>query len=385
MKNIVLFNGKIETLAFFSWKIADILSDLSYNIIIHEFYENSNNIISRLTDDESVLITFNCMGVSGEDEYKKGNISLWAANNFKIINILVDHPMYYHDQLSHCTTYGTSLCDTLIVCIDRFHVDYIRKYYPEIKDVIFMPLAGSSPDMLIPYSDRKYDVIFTGNFTPCTTFDRYIYGNGPEYAAFYRGIIDDKIAHPSISIETVCEQHILRDIPDATARDISFTLHHLIFTDLYVRFYFREKIIRELINNDVNLRLVGKGFEHIKCKKTLSSTPLMPTDYCIREISASKISLNIMPGFCDGGHDRIFSSMLCNSACASDGSKWLYENFSDNHDICFYDATSDSSCFEVINGLLYNNTWESIALHGHKKALEYHTWHSRVKLLLNYL
>lgn len=370
IKKYILVDGKIETLAFFSYQIESELNRLGFETYMHSFYDGEEKLLDQIGTDNTILITFNCILLSDEPEY-----SQFIRLNIPAINILVDHPMYYHEQLISYTDNVT------IICIDRFHADYVKKYYPNIRNIIFMPLAGSAPKKIVPYKDKAYDVIFTGNFTPCSYFEKYIERNGREYSNFYHEIIDDLLSDYSRPIEQVCEKHIQSEIPNATDNDVREVMSKMIFIDLYLRFYQRECVIKEIIKSGFNVRFVGRGFDALG----LNSTTLMPTSFCLEETAKAKVSLNIMPGFCDGSHDRILSSMLCHTLCVTDKSRWLVENFENRENILFYDVSMPSTASRAIEYALTNpDILERISENGHKKALELHTWNSRVnEIILN--
>lgn len=367
MDNFYFFNGKIETLSYFSRKLMDCLSEMGHRVHMTEFY-NPSELATLIGEDNNTLITFNCIGVSGEEEYSP----IWKRNNFRIINILVDHPMYYHDQLIHYLDYA---CDNYkIICIDAYHADYIRRYYPEIPNVAFIPIAGAGEDIDVAHIKKEYDVIFTGNFTQCHTFDKYIERNGEEYANFYRGMIDDLLCDTSRPIEQVCIEHILRELPDSSPADIRLAMSNLMFVDLYVRFFLREQAIRELAKTGVKLRLVGKGFEVLGLK----GTALMPTAFCLEEIAKARISLNVMPWFKGGAHDRVLSSMICNTLSLTDTSEWFERNFVGGSELIFYDNMHMEQLPNIVTDLLNNpDKLTEITSMGRKKALENHTWRSR--------
>lgn len=91
--------------------------------------------------EKAVLITFNFIGLSGESQFMVEGTdgketSVWDYYGIKKVCIMVDHPLYYRDQLE-------MINDCMLYCIDRQHVDFIRRYYPG-KKVDFLPLAGTS-------------------------------------------------------------------------------------------------------------------------------------------------------------------------------------------------------------------------------------------------
>lgn len=386
--DFIFFKGKIETLAFFSAQLAYVLSKRGFETYTHGFYDEPAALLSHIRGGESVLITFNCIGVSGEPEYMKDGVSLWNLHMVTVINILVDHPMYYHEQLESLSSYASASELTHIVCIDRNHMRYIEKFYPEAVNLHFMVLAGSGSEYAVDFEKKKYDIIFTGNFTPCSRFERFIECNGAEYAAFYRDIIDDMLSEPSRSVEQVCLEHIKREEPDASSDELRFTMSKFLFIDLYVRFCLRERAIVSLDAAGFDIKLVGHGFEAIRTKsgRTLSGRTLLPTAHCLKETALARISLNVMPGFTDGGHDRILSSMLCRTLSLTDSSIWLKENFTDGYDLCFYDIARPESLVDTAAELLANpERLYNVTLNGNKKALKSHTWDSRACEILDWL
>ena len=58
---------------------------------------------------------------------------------------------------------------------------------------------------------------------------------------------------------------------------------------------------------------------------------------CHDMLSQSKISLNVMPWFKNGIHDRIFNSCLNGAVSLSDSSIYIDELFTDRQNIILYD------------------------------------------------
>lgn len=133
----------------------------------------------------------------------------------------------------------------------------------------------------------------------------------------------------------------------------------------------RERVIRAICDAGFNLHIIGKGFEAITLADGShpESTALMPTEYCLNETALSKISVNVMPWFRDGSHDRILSSMLCGSVTFSDPSLWLDNNFT-GREMCFYDLNNMSELTSHIADILDDPSEAmEIAAGGRKKPL----------------
>ena len=167
------------------------------------------------------------------------------------------------------------------MCIDFDHEDYMRKYYPEIKLLSTMPLAGSNlreAREIGDYSgsldgfpkkiqDRTYDVVFTGNYTKPETFETYITGKGAEYETFYRGMLKEFLEHPERNLNVVFEKHIRENIGELEPQEVAQAFHYLMFLDMYIRFYYRGEVIRYLTEAGLKVHIVGAGWEALDTKR----------------------------------------------------------------------------------------------------------------------
>lgn len=72
-------------------------------------------------------------------------------------------------------------------------------------------------------------------------------------------------------------------------------------------------------------------------------------------ISRSKISVNVMPWFKQGAHDRVFNSMLNGAVCVTDTSGYLKDNFIDGENIIFYNLENIDAAADKIKRLLTNH------------------------------
>ena len=77
-------------------------------------------------------------------------------------------------------------------------------------------------------------MILTGNYTKLSFFEPYINWINEEYAAFYRGIIDDLLEHPACTVEEVALAHCEREMGKEPNDQLRIALHKMIFIDLYV-------------------------------------------------------------------------------------------------------------------------------------------------------
>ena len=162
------------------------------------------------------------------------------------------------------------------------------------------------------------------------------------------------------------------------------------FVDLLAVSYYREKVVRTLVENGVKVTLFGTGWE---CCDWLDNPNLdfrgrVSADEIVEIMHDSKIVLSTMTWFKDGAHDRVFNGMLSGALAVTDSSKYMREEFVSSDDI---DETKDDLVmFELeqmetlpkkVQSLLNNlDQAQLIADRGYKKAFS-HTWAARAEEL----
>ena len=387
MKKCILFKGEIETLEYFSLELAKTFTEHGISVFIFDFLKEEESF-EQLKDfckgTPPIMITFNFTGIRGDDIFydKDGNL-YWNTHKIPCINIVVDHPFYYDKLL------GIVPDSYWHISIDRQHEAYMKHFYPQIKLLPFLPLGGTPiSDTPLSIKERSTNVVFTGNYTPPKTFDVHIERLGDEYTAFYHGIIDDLIANPTHSMEEVMESHLLKEMGCLSNNELRTVMANMIFIDLYVRFYYRGLIIKTLAEHGIPIHLYGSGWEKLECScpENLIMHGFATSHECLQAISQSKISLNIMPWFKDGAHDRIFNSQLNGAVCLTDDSIYLREQLVDEEDCVFYSLKDIEHLPELIKDLLDNEEkMAKIADRGYKTACASHTWKKRAEVLICYI
>lgn len=406
---IILIKDAVETLGYFSEQIALELEHLGYDTYFVDYdnlYETVNAVSKFAKRGHTALLTFNYIGLGEEDIFRDESGKLmWEKYEMSYLNILVDHPLYYHSKLL------VSLHRLTVFCIDREHVAYIRRFYPQI-NVKFLPLAGNVllpqegqgankiyeevwnyEQALLPYEKRRYDVVFTANYVPMQQLERRLLTLDAEYAAFYREIVSDLLANPIQSVDVVMERHIKDELGGVSDSDMRGAMSGMLLVDLLIRTYFRGEIVRTLAEADIKVHVFGADWDKLACKKPWNiiknegqaSRGMLSSAQCVEAVRNAKISLNVMPWFKDGAHDRIFTAMLQKTAALTDDSKYLREEFTDGKDIAFFSLMKADELPDVIYGLLGDEEKAAyIAEKGYLRAKETHTWRERTSELISY-
>ena len=389
MKRIVMFINGIETQGYFSMRLGKHFQKMGYDVFYYDYWEEERSFrdLKRFVrHGDTVMITFNFHGLEeGEVFYKEDGSIYWEEEDIPCFNIVLDHPLYYHKMLKRLPEKYYQ------ISIDRYHKIYMEKYWSGVALGPFLPLAGTAlveKESLIPIKERPIDLIITGNYAPPETFRKYIERIDEEYTRFYMGMIEDLKCHSEKTIEQVAESHLYREIPNATKEEIRETIGNLSFIDLYVRFWLRGETIRQLAENGFRVHTCGKGWDLLECSRheNIIEHGSMNSEECLKMLGKSKVSVNVMPWFKDGAHDRIFNSQLNGAVCLSDASLYLREIFRDGKDILFFRQEETENIPMMTEQLFkHQDIMEGIAEEGYRTAQNGHTWEDYAERLMEYV
>lgn len=412
-KRIVLCRNAVETLTYFSRQLAEAFEARGYEIFWMDLDKTGLSAWKlrqaaagpSAAGTETVFLTFNFIGLSGEEEWYaldddgKPSASIWEQLGIRCLNILVDHPIYYYRALKY------PLPEMQVFCIDRDHAAYMKRFYPEIP-CTFLPPAGNrlledgqgyqgkecadfAKDSFEEWDHRPYPLVFTANYVPAAHLEKQLNQLEPEYRAFYDAIIQSLMHNPKQDLLSCIEGFFRREIPDLSDAQLCEGMSSMPVVDLWVRTRFREKTIQALADGGIKVHLFGKDWEQISCRhpENLIVTGRMVTSAeCVQATAQAKLSLNTMPWFKDGAHDRIFTSMLCGAAAFTDDSRYLREQFTDMDTIIYYGLSQLEALPQQVTELLSDpQRLFGIACRGKRVAVECHQWKNRAGILEKYV
>lgn len=400
-KYVIMFKGGVETQEYFSLEMARTFEENGYGVFWFDLVlcAQSAQALRQFYDancfSEFMAVTFNFSGIAGEEglygsQYESGNF--WDESEIPVYNMVVDHPLYYHKYMHLRPKKYTQLS------IDRNHLRYLRRFFPSVDtggDAGFVPLGGTEVNAggrvlpgqrYLPVTERPIDVIFTGNYTPIHRFEKYIAQMDSEYIEFYHGLVEEAIRCPHELIENLLEQRLTAEfggqVPEDALRDC---MPNMMFVDLSVRFYYRAKVIAALADSGIKIHTFGAGWELLECEhpENIIRAGSVNSQKCLDMLSQSKVSVNVMPWFKDGAHDRIFNSMLNGSVCVTDTSRYLNELFCDGSDLLFYELDSVDTLGERVRELLASlPRMQAMADAAYEQCVQKHTWQDRAMQIL---
>ena len=395
---IVLMTGGVETLTYFSKELGKTFEEKGYRVFYYDLKETEvcfSRLKRFLKPGETVLVTFNHIGLCQEELlYHPQYGYIWEQFQIPVYNIVVDHPLYYHNHLSN------PVKQYHYIGIDRQHIRYVENYYPKVKICGFLPLAGmelseksagmkdhgKTPEEKV--EKRDIPVLFTGNYQVPEKFNQYIERVDEEYTRFYHKIIDEILMQSEETLEEVARKFCIQEMGEISDAEFAEVLAHMNFLDLYVRNTRRGNVIRTLIDAGISVEVVGDGWEKLKCShpELLKIHSQADTQTCLELMQRAQVSLNVMPEFKDGAHDRVFSSILNGAVSVSDESIYLREILPEGMGICYYDRNCLEKLPELVRELLeLGDKRNEIVRKGYEKVSAGHTWKNRAEQLISWI
>lgn len=327
-----------------------------------------------------VVVTFN-----GEAIAKKELWECWNRLGALVVNILMDPP--FHIDLC---SYMENPCieQYLVLCPDENHVEYVKRYFPQVKHVEFMAHGGTPVEgRPIPWKEKAIDLLFCGTYIRPEKFMKVMRQSmGREEFEIYVGMGERILQDSNLSVEQVVTE---------TRFDGNYLLDHgKVYEELpgmnllegWVRMLMRERIVAALVEGGVDLYILGAGWQECPCggnKRFHSlSEDLIPFPDTLTWMENAKINLNVMPWFKAGSHDRVFNAMLRESVALTDPSSYFRQYFRNGESIVYYSLKEPERLPEMVRSLLaHPDRAEEIARTGYKRAGAF-TWENYVGKLL---
>ena len=383
MKKLILFEGDIETQGYFSRQMQKELLRLGYEVYLYDLkkpWKSTGEMLRFLEKGNTMLLSFNFHGMCQEPQFLDENGTyIWDALDVKCCNILADHPYYYYKLLAQRPR---NYCQ---LSIDKNHEAFMRRFFPEVELGPFLPLGGTQIDhpALKKMPERSMDVVFTGNYASPSRFEKYITRLGDEYTAFYYEMIDALLADPSQTVEAVVEHFLRREIPQVTEAELKETMQNITFLDLYVRYKTRGEVVKTLVDAGIKVHVFGDKWNELPCERpeNLSNGDSLFSEECLEKIRDSRISLNVLPWFKLGAHDRIYNTMLNGAVCLTDTNPYLDGILRDGENCRLFSLTRKEELPDIVRSLLADPAkMEQITEAGLQTGLQ-NTWAQRMDQL----
>lgn len=390
MKRLIFFVGVYDKLDIFTYELIKEFEELEYETMlfdVRKMEEGLQKLAQFIIKPVKAMITFNNLGFNME--LQKGK-NIWEELNIPCINILMDHPFCYRNAMQ------TAPYNAIVLCIDRNHMKYMQRFHPNISTVGYLPHGGKDLQIVRkPIAERKIDVMYAGNLS--STFAENVIPDLSKYTKFNpielcKETYQELITHPWKTTEDVLEEMLTSRGIYLEEEELSEVISDLHFVDLYAVGYYREKAVKVLAEQGVNITLYGDGWS--KCDwihlPNVYYGGLISADEVVEHMQDTKIVLSTMTWFKDGTHDRVFNGMLAGAVAVSDTSGYMEEEFNghknangddDREMLLFKLEEIEKMPLEVMELLEKPDLAQKIADRGYEKAKKYHTWKARAKEL----
>lgn len=384
----VLFYETTESFNYFTDEIADELHRRGHDTFIldlcnpHSPSHSLEEFASFCEQKINAVICFDRIGI--HDNYY---IDLWNLLNVCAINILMDHPLRFHPTMEHHPAKYIQFCP------DESHIAYVRKYFPQAEHVEFLSHAGTVETATkIPYAEKKYDILFSGTYYKPEVQLQQIESICPKDSSLYQiymQIAQYLLTHTFCTLEESVMAVLSANQMDLSDDSCKAIMRGMTPVDWMVRMYYREKVIKLLVNAGFSVHVLGRGWENHPCadhKNMHIISNRIGFAETFSYMRNAKINLNVMPWFKSGTHDRIFNTMLRHSICLTDSSTWIDSHFTDKEDIVLYHLDHLESLPEITDfWLTHPSEAESLLSNAYRKASQNHTWRNCVDSILESL
>lgn len=387
-KRYIFFKGLIDTLDLYTDEYVNICSKegaeclvIDAGIIDRELIRLKAFLIKEVT----AVISLNNIGMHLEFE---DGLNIWDQYQIPFYNILMDHPFHYKAALDRAPE------QMILLCMDRNHVEYVKRFFLNIKRVAFFPHAGielqkkdapyAGESCYVPIEERKIDVLYAGGLS------RYAaeglipdLGSIREFDAFelVKNALEKLINNPELTTEHVIEQCMQEINFKINDKKLGETIAELRFLDALAVSFYREQAVRILAENGVTVTVFGVGWDRCEWESPNVVYAGVTSPAQILELmNQSKIVLNTMTWFKQGAHDRIFNGMLAGAAIVSDRSEYVEEIFTKQKQLQLFSLDGIKELPEIVQSLLQHpRVAQDMADCGYEETRRRHMWINRLQ------
>ncbi len=306
-------------------------------------------------------------------------IDIWNEQKTVVVDIFMDPPLRFHPSLENTPERYH------LFCCDREHVGYVKRYFKnEVPKVDFMPHVGVLPEKgsrIIPFKERKYDLLFCGTFYRPEGQMGEITKLYPENSALWK-LYQETFENLKKNSHLSVVQGVLLTMGHMGMRlsekGLKSALNISNYVDWAIRMYQRGRVVTTLAESGLDLYLLGRGWENLPAAGLPNVHRIddrIPYGDTLAHMADARINLNVMPGFKQGTHDRIFNTLLQRSVPLTDSSAWIDDNYTDGVDIALYDLDHLEKLPGIARNLLEDTGLaERIIENGYKKTAGNFTW-----------
>ncbi len=390
LKRVLMFHGTDvcnNTLNLFSDFVAKKLISKGVDVVYIDLFQDGEKLTESYMDvirkGVDAAIAFNA---AGQQSTVINGVNIYEYMEIPFFNWIVDHPC------EHVVDLESDVSRYHVICIDRDHVDFIKKYFYNIQDAHFIPLGGYEAGIEElteeDFFDREFDIIYTAGNYPLELQIKKIKDLLPDNLQkvsfdMIDYMLDNRSANNEESLRYALRANGFY-VDDSEFKDYAYMTS---MTNIFVRTYVRQELVANIAASGLPMHIFGDGWDLLEDKGNLilhgSVSYVESAELCKK----ARLSLNVMPWFKNGIHDRIPTAMLAGSAVITDPTDYIRESFAtdgDGRQLYLYEIDKPQLAPDLIRYALKNPVQLfATAQRGFKKAREELTWDCQVDKLID--
>lgn len=385
MGRVVLFKGAYATLDYFTDDIAKDLRKRGFEVYVFDVGDYQNALFgfaSFIQKPVDFALSYNNLGFNME--LAPGQ-NIWDQKFIPFVNILMDHPFHYKNALEQAPA------DTILLCCDRNHVEYVKRFFPHIRHAHFMAHGVVPVPSGKEWNERTIDVLYAGGLSvdltdsirPCK--EKYPEINGDELIDY---AVDRLVNDHWLLTEKVIEDYLIMKRIEYTDDELSELITDFRMIDSVAASYFREKTIEDLVESGIKVTVYGRGWENRKCFKNpcFLYGGLVAPSKVLELMQDSKIVLSTMTWFKAGSHDRVFNGMLAGAVSITDDSEYIREIIRQGENGYIFQLDNRKELVRMVADVLAEKAdIQKIIENGRREAMEHHLLSCRVDDILEWV
>lgn len=384
---ILVYGSKVchEQLVLFASELAAALRACHQRVEFFSGTEDGGKWLSQHIHQhyKAVISMQTALVINWQDMDRKSFLDdLIAAPVFRME---YDHPVKVREDLYE----GGQKCRVLVH--DRNYQRFTQKYYQNIEACFHFAPAGMElpcADQSSRTADKIYDLSFVGTYYDYRPIIIRLKSVHRYWRFLSNHYLNEMKHHPNQTAEAALKKVLERQQIALSDEEFLAHMRQLRYVFYCVMHYYREKIIRTILEAGIVLHVYGDSWE----KSPFAGHPCLRIHPEVNSYEAllvmrqSRISLNIMSWHKDGLTERVLNAMLNHSVVLSDKSTQLEEEFVNGEDLVLFDLERIDVLPAIIRELLDDTGHlEEIAENGYRKAYANHRWINRAKQFLEIL
>lgn len=227
-----------------------------------------------------------------------------------------------------------------IACVDNFHVKFVERFFPNLKQVSFLPHEGFvNKSNNKKWEEREIELLFAGNNQDYHKSLSLLESLDSSLWELKDKILQKMTAQIEIPYE-ICLEECLKELSinyDSALFIKLLDAMYPVYRAVYEKG--RYDCILSLLEAGCKVTVCGSGWDRLAEMYPENLSILREKTYLIEDVinlmGNTKFVLNVVPVFRAGAHERIFTAMLSGAICITDENEYVRSVLTDE-EVIFY-------------------------------------------------